>query len=71
MTCYDCRYYNPDTDHECDKYPAILPIDGADICASFKPAEISVTDCDPVSIPWQGEKQDVEYINGSWDEISK
>ena len=47
MTCEDCCFYNPEVDHKCDKYPAILPIDGVDICASFKPKE------KPIDDPWE------------------
>lgn len=47
MTCEDCRYHNPISEHECIKYPAILPIEGVDdICASFKPKEKKTDDGD-------------------------
>ena len=45
MTCEDCRYHNKDVKHNCNLYPAILPIEGVDdICASFKPKEKKTDD---------------------------
>ena len=64
MTCQDCRYYNPEVKHKCDKYPAVFPMDDVEICGSFRPIP-QKEDC----LTYRADY--MKTHESSWDEVSK
>jgi len=74
MTCIECVYHNPYAEHNCNKYPAILPIDGIDICASFKPNwnNIEHNHCEICGRPTVNtDKICDDCKKSSWESVSK